>query len=359
MQHLVTIHDLLLPNGDSGDFALLRDILMWGSEKFDEFRFTELGNWLIENHRPFKDEFAGSHVRRSYRLHSKRNYIKSRLEDLVGLGLIEQHGTAKAERNQSDIPIYKFTIGGIIVGAILVASKTYQQGSTQNGATARATFLIAEYLKHNKVSTFLFLSNFFAKCEHERRYGDYSFIHMLRVFFSYLYHTGEFNLRQARLAVMCIPTLYEDLEEIFFQTLNDLDEQTRTLLLLQFKMDVEGDYSYKHQMDTEIVREWELVRFENIQNYSKVTLSGYCKECKLSYPFVMDIFAFIRLPDIFAVEYGIDPDTMQIEESTAVSQKIDCFKCGKKSCLILIPNWYAFDKVYPLKASQYATRDPK
>jgi hypothetical protein len=67
MQHLVTIHDLLLPNGDSGDFALLRDILMWGSEKFDEFRFTELGNWLIENHRPFKDEFAGSHVRRSYR----------------------------------------------------------------------------------------------------------------------------------------------------------------------------------------------------------------------------------------------------------------------------------------------------
>lgn len=181
---------------------------------------------------------------------------------------------------------------------------------------------------------------------------------MLQVLFSYLYPSEESNLRQARLAVMCIPTLYEDLEGLFFQTLDELDEQTRNLLLLQFKMDVEADYSYEH-MDSESVREWELMRFENIQNYSKVTLSGYCKECKLSYPFVMDMLAFIRLPDIFGVEHGIDPDTMQIEESTALVQKIDCFKCGKRSCLIIIPNWYTADKIHPLVSSWYATRDPK
>jgi hypothetical protein len=209
------------------------------------------------------------------------------------------------------------------------------------------------------VSTFLFLSNFFAKCEQEHRYGDYSFIHMLRVLFSYLYYSGEFNLRQARLTVMCIPTLYDDLEDIFFQTLNDLDEKTRKLLLLQFKMDIEADYYHKHQIVAEIVRDWELMRFENIQNYSKVTLSGYCQECKLSYPFVMDIFEFIRLPDIFAVEHGIDPDTMQIEESTAVLQKIDCFKCGKNKCLAIIPNWYAVDNVHPVISSWYATRAPQ
>jgi hypothetical protein len=360
MHNLVTICDLLDNGGRNEYFLLLREILMWGSERFQEFRFTELGKWLIENHRPFKDEFAGSHIPRSYRLHAKRNYIKSRLEDLIRVGLIEKRGTAKAEKNQSDTPIYKFTPGGIIVGAILIASKTSQGGSSRNSATARAVLLISAYLKHvNKVSTFLFLSNFFAKCEQEQRYEDYSFIHMLRVLFSYLYHSREFNLHQARIAVMCIPTLYEDLEDIFFQTLNELDEQTRKLLLLQFKMDVEADYSYNHQIDAEIVREWELMRFENIKNYSNVTLSGYCKECKMSYPFVMDIFAFIRLPDIFAVEHGIDPDTWQIEESTAVVQKIDCFKCGKKSCLIIIPNWYAVDKVHPLKASWYATRDPK
>jgi hypothetical protein len=358
MLYLVTIHDLLDHKSDNGSIKLSRDILIWGSERFDEFRFTELGKWLIENHRPFKEEFAGSHIPRSYRLHAKRNYIKSRMEDLIELGLIEKHGTAKAEKNQSDTPIYKFTLGGIIVGAILMASKTSQE-SAQNSATTRAILLISTYLKHNNASTFLFLSNFFTKCEQERWYGNKDFIHMLRVLFSYLYHSGEFNIRQARLAVMCIPTLYEDLEDIFFQTLNELDEQTRKLLLLQFKMDIEADYSYKHQMDTEIVREWELMRFENIQNYSKVTLSGYCQECKLSYPFVMDIFEFIRLPDILAVEHRIDPDTIQIEESTAVLQKIDCFKCGKESCLIIIPNWYAVEKVHPLKASWYTTSDPR
>jgi hypothetical protein len=357
MQQFVTIPDLFDNDRVDKDLVLMREILTWGSEKFDEFRFTALGKWLIENHRPFKEEFAGSHIPGSYRLHAKRNYIKSRIEDLIGLGLIKKHGTAKAEKNQSDIPIYKFTFGGIIVGTILIASKT-SQGSTRSNATERVVLLISAYLKHNKVSTFHFLSNFFAKCEQEQFYGNDGFVHMLQVLFSYLYPSEGFNLRQARLAVMCIPTLYEDLKGIFFQTLNELDEQTRKLLLLQFKMDIETNYSYEH-MDPESVREWELMRFENIQNYSKVTLSGYCKECKLSYPFVMDMFAFIRLPDIFGVEHGIDPDTMQIEESTAVLQKIDCFKCGKEGCLIIIPNWYVVDKVHPMKASWYATRDPE
>jgi hypothetical protein len=54
---------------------------------------------------------------------------------------------------------------------------------------------------------------------------------------------------------MCIPTLYRDLEDIFFQSLNELDEHIRKLLLFQFKMDVEADYSYEYQMDAEIVRE--------------------------------------------------------------------------------------------------------
>ena len=102
MHELVTIGNLLGNDKNEADFALPMEILMWGSDKFDEFRFTELGNWLIENHRPFKDEFAGSHTRRSYRLHSKRSYIKSRMEDLVRLGLIRKHGTAKAEKNRSD-----------------------------------------------------------------------------------------------------------------------------------------------------------------------------------------------------------------------------------------------------------------
>jgi hypothetical protein len=315
------------------------------------------GKWLIENHHPFKEEFTGSHIPGSYRLHAKRNYIKSRMEALIRLGLIEQHGTAKAKKNQSDTPIYKFTFGGWIVGTILIASKTSQR-STRSDVTRRAVLLISAYLKHNKMSTFHFLSNFFTKCEQEQCYGNDGFVHMLQVLFSYLYPSEGYNPRQSRIAVMCIPTLYEDLQGIFFQTLNELDEKTRKLLLLQFKMDIETNYSYE-QMDPESVRDWELMRFENIQNYSKVTLFGYCKECKLSYPFVMDMFAFIRLPDIFGVEHGIDPDTTRIEESTALIQKIDCFKCDRKSSLIIIPNWYTADKVHPLVSSWYATRDPK
>jgi len=44
------------------------DILRWiikaGKEK-NEFVLDELGNWLLENHQPFKDEFVNDRRRKS------------------------------------------------------------------------------------------------------------------------------------------------------------------------------------------------------------------------------------------------------------------------------------------------------
>ena len=76
---------------------LYQDILLWATYKeftssSEEFSYTELGNWLIDNHRPFVIEFKGSHISKSYRIHMKQTFIQSRIKELIDLGLIQLNG---------------------------------------------------------------------------------------------------------------------------------------------------------------------------------------------------------------------------------------------------------------------------
>ena len=45
----------------------------------DSFRLTELGNWLLQYHKPFREEYQGSNIPKSYRLHSKELTLKIKL----------------------------------------------------------------------------------------------------------------------------------------------------------------------------------------------------------------------------------------------------------------------------------------
>ena len=363
----VSIRDLFDGNTNR---RIYRDILLWNVNLIlqgqasigNQFGFTQLGNWLIEHHRSFIEEYAGSHLTKSYRLHAKRNYIQSRLDDLIGLRLIKKEGTMKSEKNKTDTPIYKFTPGGDLVGFLLIASKTprnIQDESTHRDASYMALSIFNTFLKQFESSTFLFLSNFITKCQEKELHTSDRFIRFMRDIFPHLYISADFNVRMSRIMIMSIPTLYPELADTFFQTLNELNEETKRLLLFQFKIDIETDYYYPYRTISSIVKEWELMRIQNVQDYSKVTLSGYCEECKSSYPFVQDIIKFIQLPDIFVVEIGADPETMQEEEATTVLQKINCLKCRKENSLVIIPNWYAVEGTEPMINTFYATREPE
>jgi hypothetical protein len=92
---------------DNRDALARRDILSWyaksmaGKEPIQDFDTTKVGYWLLNHHQPFIDEFSrppDSHTKYSYRLQSKRPYVKNRLRDLLELGLIEEKGTLLAEK---------------------------------------------------------------------------------------------------------------------------------------------------------------------------------------------------------------------------------------------------------------------
>ena len=144
-EHKISISDILL--GD--DYMLIyRDILSWFAiyrinenerdptnenkssvlQKFslhremvlqDSFRLTELGNWLLQYHKPFREEYQGSNIPKSYRLHSKRTFIENKIDELIRLNLIGSKEVQSAKNNTSTKE-YFFSNIGILFSYIII-----------------------------------------------------------------------------------------------------------------------------------------------------------------------------------------------------------------------------------------------
>jgi hypothetical protein len=285
------------------DAQARRDILRWYIESvnktqpIEEFRHRDLGNWLLDCHQPFRDEFAGSHTKPSYRLHSKRTYIQSRINELIDLGIIEIKGTTKAEKNKEvNIPLYSFTQFGKIFAWLLEAKY-----STENkGLRAKAIEMffrdLASYinLSCGASSTVDLFVNFFKQCVaeevHNRISDDYleMFINLLPTDTSLTPQHFLLFLRQFLLA-----GLYTDEEcaRIFLDLIEESDEQTKELILLQLKLDIESYYSDEMGATTE----WEIERRKFIDNPTTIVVQGYCLECKLKTVTMIRLLDFLKM----------------------------------------------------------------
>jgi len=306
------------------------------------FRFTELGNWLLEKHLPFINEYAGSHLPKSYRLHAKRNYIQSRIDDLIKLRLIQKIGTVKSEKNKTiNTPTYSFTIAGKFLGYLIEARNKNKRATKEEedlhllatNSLFSSLDVKLEIMSGDSLS--LFLMKFFARCKKK----EVIFDHLINVWapgiFSFFFPTesSRFRMRQT---LLTLPALAPDIGRIFLDTLNELDEQTQKLLLFQIKLDFESDYGESsHAWGVKFIKEWELMRFQSIQDYSKITLLGTCKKCISWYPFQLDIFKFLELKNLFK--------TIREQKSgrllTILESQIDCLKCGKHNSLRIVRSW--------------------
>ena len=116
---------ILFENGDES--LALRDILSMyiqsikQNKSTQEYDVTSIGNWLLAHHQPFINEFDNSHTKPSYRLQSRRTYIKNRINDLVELELMRLAGTTKSEKNNTDKQLYAFTKEGYIFAWLIKA----------------------------------------------------------------------------------------------------------------------------------------------------------------------------------------------------------------------------------------------
>ena len=92
--------------------------------------------------------------------------------------------------------------------------------------------------------------------------------------------------------------------------LNNLDQETKSLLLFQIKLGVE-DYYYMRYSN----REFELLRFHQRNNYEKIVIQTRCIECNSYFPKIVNISNFLEH------HMGLMDE----------SQKFDCPKCNQNN----------------------------
>jgi hypothetical protein len=120
----------------------------------------------------------------------------------------------------------------------------------------------------------------------------------------------------------------QDTSRILIDIIEKLDEDTQKLLLMQLKLDIESNYY--DEMNTS--KDWESDRYDNISDYTVLTLQGYCLDCKSIWPFSYGIFDFLKT--------GSKPYCYAPDGSIYITAKIECPNCTKPRSRFGIPILY-------------------
>jgi hypothetical protein len=341
---------------------LYQDILKYGirHENTDGFRFTDLARYLLQINEEFYKYYTDSkaHVSISARIANNRRRIQNCIDNLQRLGLIYEKSFVKAEKNKSqDIPLYDFTIEGYFLAWLIEGTDSRyikKNGNDDNPKISSAIDhlieIIDSFVKIRNSSILIFITKFLAKCKQKG-----TFPHIIHYFMNAVLPWSKISNGRELLRLFLglshsLNWILAD-TDIFYESLYELDEETKKITLFQFKMEIEEYYNNNYLTDgwevakinQEIMRKtfpeimsldninnnysnvtiipgkkWEIMRFNNISDYSKVTIPGFCNVCNSDQPFLLDTFEYLN--DIVGAHSPYP--------SGVVSG--DCSECGKK-----------------------------
>ena len=301
----------------------------------DGFLFTDMGNWLIKTLLEFQIFYTGNKARttKSTKLENRRDRIQGIMGYLIMMDLLHIIKYIPSKKNQKEkIPVYKISTEGQFLTSILEArdkNKSYDlmwliknEDTEQNKTSTNNTidesrsqniiqvFETVNTYTHCKESFILsFLSIFFKKCYDNNLFTDI----IDRFYYSDLRHT---KINKGQELIRLFTKINHPLQwifvypNLFIETLSEIDNETKKMLLFNFKMEIEEyydlyylasyprrqTYSELHSLDSYYEHtmaipgiEWQLLRFNNIHNHLFVTIPGICLKCKSESPFIMDI----------------------------------------------------------------------
>lgn len=320
---------------ENRDALACRDILSWYAKStatkkpIQDFDTTKVGYWLLEHHQPFIDEYSkppDSHTRISYRLQSKRPYIKNRLKKLLELGLIEERGTTLAEKGVVEKHLYAFTkercLWSWLIEAKYAANEDRRLVAVNNFFGELAAFVIDFHTSFTDAFV-----EYVSRCTSEgvfTEFDEYYFEHLVQNLFPLTHNYFRFF----RFSFLAGLYTNQDTSRILIDIIEKLDEDTQKLVLMQLKLDIESNYY--DEMNTS--KDWESHSYDNISDYTVLTLQGYCLDCKSIWPFTYGIFNFLKI--------GSKPHCYAPDGSIYLTSKIECPNCTKPRSRFGIPILY-------------------
>lgn len=348
---------------------LYQDILKYAREQEykndgNGFRFTDLANWLMRNNLEFLEYYSDSdkHTPPNVKIANNRQRIEGLLDGLIRLGLLKVKTIIQAEKNKEPTELYDFTVEGHLLSWLIKARDDEERLNTEIKSEIiqyRAVIKPEDKELRNKTRsntiqpiqdiidkcaeisdsyTILFVNRFFKKCMKKGSFSSIVSFFMSSILPWYSISTGRDLLLLFLGARSILNWMIAD-RESFFEVLMGLDEEAKTIILFQFKMEIEqyhkenylkddlkarefneklaiqakkeelkakqlglsretGDNNEPYNDLYNIVRipgkEWQITQFYNIGDYSKVSIPGYCDICKEHRSFLVDIFIYLN-----------------------------------------------------------------
>jgi len=231
------------------DSLMYQDILEYGIKHSDQrgFRFTELAKWLMRNNIEMKNYYVDNKSRTPMyvRIGNRRQRIESCLHNLIRLGLLIEKDKIKAERNNELTSLYGLTQEGYLLSAII-------------GVEGEQVFnILKSYSDINDSFILAFIIRFFKK-EFERvRFHIIVEFFLNTILPKYRVENGRellklfFGVRHSLNWIILFP-------DSFLDTIQELDDETKKLVLFHFKMEIEEYYKENY-----LVEELRIMEFHN------------------------------------------------------------------------------------------------
>lgn len=329
---------------ENRDALACRDILSWYAkatatkEPILDFDTTKVGYWLLDHHQPFIDEYSrppDSHTRGSYRLQSKRPYIKNRLRELLELGLIEDRGTTLAEKGVVEKQLYAFTQEGCL-WSWLIEAKYASDEKRRSVAINNFFGELSSFVVNFHTSFTDAFVEYVNRCTSEGLFTEldqYYFEHLVQ---------NLFPLTQTYFRFFRFEFLYglytnQDTSRILLEIIENANEETQKLMLMQLKLDIESNYY--DEMNTS--RDWELQRYDSLSDHTAVTLQGYCLDCKSQWPYTWKTLEFLKM--------GSKPHCYSPDGQMYITAKIICPNCNKPKSRFGVPVLYVPTRAFSEK----------
>jgi hypothetical protein len=265
------------------------------------FKLRNLQRWIVNNNSEIGERYVGSDSHTSYpnRIHANASRIEGKFSDLVQLQLIRRSSATKLQQTDSlytERVLYEYTRGGIFLALIIesinlkkVISITRAKDKTteyrsnidnihQNlyDCLVNSVFKV----KENSVASNIFYSNLLKKCKDKGVFDK---------FVDHVHHiinnthdgiTSVLNLfgRVVSFAFFNNEKSETAFTNILIETIEELDQEDKKLILNRLKMLAEEDYENSQQ---DLTREYEEFRFELRYDYERIAIQGHCESCKI------------------------------------------------------------------------------
>ncbi len=231
------------------DSLMYQDILKYGVKHPYEngFRVTEVANWLMRNNLEMKNYYVDNKSRTPIcaRVGYRRQRIQSCLQNLTRLGLLIEKEKVKAEKNNELTSLYDFTQEGYLLGAIISVEVEHVFNILKSYSDINDSFILA------------FIIRFFKKEFERGRFAIIIDFFLRTILPRYRVENGR-ELLKLFLGVRHSLNWIIPFPDSFLDTLHELDDETKKMVLFHFKLEIEEYYKENY-----LVEELRIMEFHN------------------------------------------------------------------------------------------------